>query len=301
MLSRRSLLKMLTGALAGAFGFGGYAFGIEPAHRLTLARYRLRPDRFGGLKLRIACFSDLHASEPQMGEARITAMVDLLNSLGADVILALGDYGMGQTFYARPVPLTRVSGLLSRLRAPLGQYAVLGNHDYWGSSLKNWPYTRAKVNDTADGYRTMLREGGFTLLENDVVRLSAAGRPFWLVGTGSSIALPIRASHFESFADLDGQLAKLTDDAPAILMAHEPDLFVRVPGRIALTLSGHTHGGQVRLFGYSPHTPSNYGNRFAYGHIIEDDRHLIVSGGLGTSVLPVRFGVPPEVLLIEIG
>jgi len=75
----------------------------------------------------------------------------------------------------------------------------------------------------------------------------------------------------------------------------------KVPTRVALTLSGHTHGGQVRLFGYSPVVPSRYGNRYAYGHVVEDGRHLIVSGGLGTSILPLRFGVPPEVVLVDLG
>jgi predicted MPP superfamily phosphohydrolase len=84
-------------------------------------------------------------------------------------------------------------------------------------------------------------------------------------------------------------------------MAHEPDIFPKVPARVSLTISGHTHGGQVRLAGYSPIVPSRFGNRFAYGHIIEENRHLIVSGGLGCSMLPVRFGVPPEVVVIDVG
>jgi uncharacterized protein len=100
--------------------------------------------------------------------------------------------------------------------------------------------------------------------------------------------------------DLEGTLAKVTDDAPVILLAHEPDIFPRVPARVSLTLSGHTHGGQVRLLGYSPMVPSRFGNRFAYGHIVEDGRHLVVSGGLGCSILPVRIGVPPEIVMIDV-
>ena len=109
------------------------------------------------------------------------------------------------------------------------------------------------------------------------------------------------AGRFTGLDDLNATLAKVTDDAPVILMIHEPDAFTEVPSRVALTLAGHTHGGQVRIFGYSPVVPSAYGNRFAYGHVVEDGRHLIVSGGLGCSVLPVRFGVPPEINLIELG
>jgi len=96
-------------------------------------------------------------------------------------------------------------------------------------------------------------------------------------------------------------LAKVTDDAPVIMMAHEPDIFPRVPERVSLTISGHTHGGQVNLFGYTPVVPSKFGSRYVYGHVVEGGRDLIVSGGLGLSGLPVRFGVPPEVVLIELG
>jgi predicted MPP superfamily phosphohydrolase len=71
--------------------------------------------------------------------------------------------------------------------------------------------------------------------------------------------------------------------------------------RPALTLSGHTHGGQVRLLGWSPHVPSAYGGRFAYGHIREEGRDLVVSAGLGTSGIPIRFGAPPEIVVLELG
>ena len=121
------------------------------------------------------------------------------------------------------------------------------------------------------------------------------------MGLGDQIAFIEGRNRFAGLDDLDATLAKVTDDAPVILMIHEPDAFTKVPSRVSLTLAGHTHGGQVRLLGYSPVVPSAYGNRFAYGHVIEQDRHLIVSGGLGCSIVPVRFGVPPEINLIELG
>ena len=86
---------------------------------------------------------------------------------------------------------------------------------------------------------------------------------------------------------------------PVVMMAHEPDVFPTVPERVALTLSGHTHGGQVRLFGWSPVVPSKFGNRYAYGHVREDGRDLVVSGGIGCSILPVRLGVTPEITVVE--
>jgi predicted MPP superfamily phosphohydrolase len=84
-------------------------------------------------------------------------------------------------------------------------------------------------------------------------------------------------------------------------MAHEPDIFPLVPSRVALTLAGHTHGGQVTLAGFAPIIPSKYGQRYRYGQIVEDGRNMIVSAGLGCSKLPVRFGAPPEIVLVTLG
>ena len=102
--------------------------------------------------------------------------------------------------------------------------------------------------------------------------------------------------------DLPGTLAQIIGNDPAILLAHEPDIFPKVPARISLTLCGHTHGGQVNLpFIGRPIVPSRFGQRYAYGHVIENDRHLIVSAGLGCSILPARFRVPPEIVVVELG
>lgn len=91
-------------------------------------------------------------------------------------------------------------------------------------------------------------------------------------------------------------------DYPAILLANEPDIFPDVPARFDLTLCGHTHDGRVNFPFYGATTvPSRYGEHYAYGHIVEDNRQLVVSGGLGCSMLPVRFGVPPEIVIIDAG
>ena len=136
------------------------------------------------------------------------------------------------------------------------------------------------------------------MLENGALRLSKGGLPFWIAGLADQ--QPFYGS-WEGLDDLPKTLAAVTDDAPVILMAHEPDIFAEVPERVALTLSGHTHGGQVRLFGRSPAIRRIRGHDYSYGHVIQDGRHLIVSGGFGVSRIPVRLGVPPEIVLLDLG
>jgi len=135
------------------------------------------------------------------------------------------------------------------------------------------------------------------------VRLTKNGRPFWLTGLGDQLAYwparrfrPVRRIGVD---DLDATLSKISDDAPVILLAHEPDVAMRVPERVALQLSGHTHGGQVRLFGWAPIVPSRYGNRLAYGHA-QINCDVIVSGGLGCSIVPFRLGVTPEIVIVTL-
>ena len=115
------------------------------------------------------------------------------------------------------------------------------------------------------------------------------------------LAIRLGRRRFHGLHNLPAALRRTTDGAPVILLAHEPDIFPQVPKHVSLTLAGHTHGGQVRILGHSPVVPSKFGNRFAYGHVVEGGRNLVVSGGLGVSTLPVRLGVPPEVVLVELG
>jgi len=112
--------------------------------------------------------------------------------------------------------------------------------------------------------------------------------------------------HFKGVDDLDGALGQVRNDehgdAPVILLAHEPFIFRRVPARVSLTLCGHTHGGQVNLpIISSAYAKSRYGTDHIYGHILEDGRHMIISAGLGTSIAPVRFMRPPEVVEVSLG
>lgn len=300
MITRRRILTGLGALAASSIGLAGYAFGVEPLHRLCIQRYRLTPPRWPkGLKLSLAVVADVHACEPYMPIAKIEEIVATTNALKPDLIALLGDYAAGHRFTTAQVASADWARTLAGLKAPLGVHAVLGNHDWWDDRAAQ----RAGHGPIIG--RLALEKAGLPVYENDVVRLRKDGQTFWLAGLADQIALLKGRQYgrlrFQGFDDLPGTLAKVTDDAPVILLAHEPDIFPKVPARVALTLSGHTHGGQVRLFGYSPVVPSRYGNRFAYGHIVEDGRHLIVSGGLGCSIMPVRFGMPPEIVLIELG
>jgi predicted MPP superfamily phosphohydrolase len=214
-------------------------------------------------------------------------VVDAAQALGSDLIVVLGDYFATHHFVTERVPHPVWAAELARLKARLGVYAILGNHDWW--------YDIA-------GVRSALSAVRIPVMENDVVLLDDRGRRFWLAGLGDQLAYWLGPSHFQGVDDLPGTLARVTSDDPVILLAHEPDIFTQVPARVALTIAGHTHGGQIRLPLIEPvWAPSEYGARFAYGHIVEGGRHLIVSGGLGCSKVPLRLGVPPEIVCIELG
>jgi predicted MPP superfamily phosphohydrolase len=211
-------------------------------------------------------------------------------------VVLLGDLNASHRFMTERVPPWRSAAILARLRPPLGVHSVLGNHDWWDDPIASRPGRRQRP----ETERALLA-AGIPVLENRAVRLRHEGRNFWLAGLGSMSAFSGMLGRWRGIDDLPATLTALKDDAPAILLAHEPDIFPRVPARIALTLSGHTHGGQVRLPGLPLRVPSNFGDRYAYGHIVEGGRHLIVSAGLGTSAYPVRFGAPPEIVLVELG
>jgi predicted MPP superfamily phosphohydrolase len=287
-LTRR---RMLTGA-AGLFGLSAaatavYAGAIEP-ERLVVTRYALSPPGWpAGRKLAITVIADLHAGGPDMQLGHIRRIVDRARALESDIVLLLGDFIASYRFAITHVPDPVWAAELARLQVPLGTWAILGNHDWWHD---------------LDGVRAALAGVNIPVLENDTVLLGAPGRRFWLAGLGDQLAIPLGHGRYRGVDDLPLTLSRIKTDDPVLLMVHEPDIFPRVPARVALTLAGHTHGGQIRLPVIWPHfVPSRYGARYAYGHVVEHERHLIVSGGLGTSIIPARLGVPPEIVHIELG
>jgi len=290
MITRRRFLQAAGGLVALGTAGAAYTILVEPRFRLSLARWTVAHQHWpnGATPLRIALLTDIHAVEPWMPARRIERIVETANGLGADLILLLGDFvaALPARFRTGLVPIDDWAAALGGLKAPLGVHAVLGNHDWW--------------TDVA-AVRQGLEANGIPVLENRAVKLMHQTQPFWLAGLGDQAAIRV-AGGYRGVDDLPGTLAQMDGDRdPVLLMAHEPDIFVKVPPRVTLTFAGHTHGGQVTLpFLGALRLPSAYGQRFAYGHIVEGGRHMIVSAGLGLSILPVRFMVPPEITVITL-
>ena len=299
MITRRHLIRSIGGLSALGVSTAAYGVGIEPVLRLRVTRYHPKPRQWpADFPLKIAVIADIHACDPWMSLERIEAIVARTNALNADLIVLLGDYVAGLHQVTRVIPSREWARVLAGLKAPLGVHAVMGNHDYWDDRIVQQAGRGVTIAHRA------LEAAGIPVYENDAVRLTKDGRPFWLAGLGDQLAF-LPARRFRNMArsgadDLNPTLAKVTDDAPIILLAHEPNIAPRVPARVALQLSGHTHGGQVRLLGWSPAVSPKNGLRLAYGHFrLKCD--LIVSGGLGCSIMPIRVGVPPEIVEVTLG
>ena len=260
-------LKPLIGA--AALALTAWAGWLEP-RRLVVRDIELALPRWRLDGLRAGVLSDVHAGVPHMPLAKLARAVDALNDRAPDVHLLLGDYLDSSQPWRRRLAPELVAKELARLRAPLGTIAVIGNHDWRNSGDRVWRALEAE---------------GVTVLEDRAVELANG---LWVAGLGDM-------RHRRP--DVARALREIPEDAPAIVLSHDPDMFPEVPERVSLTLAGHTHGGQVAIpLLRRPLLPSYYGERYARGHVIEHGRHLFVSSGLGTSGLPIRFLAPPEVL-----
>lgn len=288
LVTRRRMMAGAAGLIgASAAATASYAAVVEP-HGLVVTRYAPKPRGWpAGRKLSITVIADLHAGGPDMLLPQVRRIADTAIALKSDLVVLLGDYIARYRFAVERVPDPLWAAELARIPAPLGVWAILGNHDWW--------FDLAGVRGALAGVR-------IPVLENRAVMLGAEGERFWLAGIGDQLAYRLGPHRFRGIDDLPGTLAQVTTDDPVILLAHEPDIFVRVPPRVALTVAGHTHGGQIRMpLIWPAFVPSKYGARYAYGHVVEDSRHLIVSGGLGTSIIPARLGVPPEIVHVVLG
>jgi len=275
-MDRRNFLKLAaTGAAAGlgAAALGaGWATLIEPnwpaVEQIGVTLPRL-PARLEGL--RVAQLSDLHISSyTTAGDIERAAALAMRQS--PDVIVLTGDFIWREVWqYAEELVEP-----LRTLRAPLGVYAVLGNHDHW--------------EDAALATR-VLGEAGVTLLLNQAVRLDA-GAPLWLAGLDDV---------WERKHDMAAALAGAPDDECKLLLVHEPDYAdeaARYP--VDLQLSGHSHGGQINLPGYGRPVLPYLGRKYPAGLYQVGPLALYTNRGIGVIAPPVRFNCPPEVTLLTL-
>ena len=234
-------------------------------HQIHLQRLPRELDGF-----RIVQLSDIHHS-PFTSRAQIERAVETANSLQPDIVALTGDYVSKERAYAAPC-----AELLSGLRARHGVYAVLGNHDHWTDA--------SLITD-------LFRAEGITVLVNQGMRFENNGAAFWLAGVDDTMV---------GLEDLPLALAGSSDNEFKLLLAHNPIILRRAArAGVDLVLSGHTHGGQVSLRS-ERNTAGRPRRRLLKGLASQGETQIYITRGLGTVVLPVRFGCPPEVSLLEL-
>lgn len=255
-----------------------WAFFIEP-DRLVVHYETITidswPREFAGL--RIAMIGDIHTNTKYINEAKLQRIVELTNQQNPDLIVLLGDYIHGGQDDPERVEPEVTARHLKNLKAPLGVYSVLGNHDWWYDG---------------DRVRRAFEQNGIRVLEDEVAEINWRKKTLTLAGLAD---LWTRPQHVEE------TIAKAPAGSAIVAIAHNPDIFPRVPQSVPLLLAAHTHGGQVNfpLIG-TPIVPSDFGSKYTAGHVFENGHHLFVTTGIGTSILPVRFRVPPEIVILTI-
>ena len=227
----------------------------------------------GAKPVTIALLSDTHVAAPNMSPARLARIVGQINALRPDIVVLAGDYVSERTFGVSPYSTRKAVAPLAALRAPLGVYAVMGNHDHWHEH----PTVGAE-----------LKRQGLTLLVN---RAQKAG-PLAIGGLGDAV------SGQGKLATTLAEMHRL--GGGQVIVSHTPDPFADLPADTGLMLAGHTHCGQIRFFGWAPITNSQYGERYACGLVRERGNTLVVTAGVGTTILPFRFGARPDIWLIRL-
>jgi uncharacterized protein len=275
MRSRRAV-RVVAAAGIAVFALALWALWWEP-RRLLLNETVLDLSCWTADPITVAAVSDLHVGSPGVDLEKLDRIVRTINESRPDLVLLLGDFVIQGVRGGQFVEPEIIAEHLRHLRAPLGTYAVLGNHDAWLG---------------AGRVKKAIAAAGIPVIDDAVVPLGAEGRSLILAGV---------SDFWTGRHDVAGVLAQLPAEGPVIVMTHNPDIFPSVSSRVCLTVAGHTHGGQVALplIG-RPVVPSRYGQRYAIGHVEEAGRHLFVTSGVGTSIFPVRFRVPPEVSLLRL-
>lgn len=232
------------------------------------------PEAFDGLRLALA--TDIHYG-PYFQAQRAVQLSQTLQSLQPDLLILGGDYGMDAR---RSIEFFSV---FPKVEAPLGCLALIGNHDRAGSKEELAQLTQA------------ISRWGAAVLNNQHWCLQRAGSSIIVYGVDD-----FRKGH----PDLQDAARHITAGGFSLFLSHSPDVLPQVFNdakfRPGLCLCGHTHGGQIALFGRSLHSSSLYGDRYRSGWLNENGVDILVSNGVGTSLLPVRLGARPQVHCITL-
>ena len=245
-----------------------WAIFIEP-NMLIVKHYKIQNENLKGLKIVYA--TDFHFKNNEF--KKLKKVIKKINRQDADIVLFGGDFVNGQ-IYEKTLHPGVIAKLLGDVNSKYGIYSVLGNHDCW--------LDENKVKDYLVKY-------GINVLsnQNKVINI-ADNRKIYIAGTEDL---------YTGKPDIKKTLANTS--SPVILLSHSPDIFPEVPDFVDLTLAGHTHGGQVNIPFVGPVlVPSEYGQKYAAGLISEDKKQMIVSRGIGTSIIPIRFNCFPEIVVI---
>jgi len=269
--------------VSAAWLLGIRAFLWEPV-TLDVRRIEVASRAWSGAPLRIGVITDTHTDGPHVGMARLESIIARMNAERPDIIVLLGDFVGGskaatERGEGERREIAEGLALLGKLDAPLGVWSVLGNHDWW--------YDGGAVEQG-------LVSAGIQVLENARVRLPREGGAFWVGGLADYESPRAQPSYTQT---LDG----VPPEEPVIVLSHWPDAFTTAPERVALTLAGHSHCGQVNLpfVGRLMHASAGSA-RWPCGLYEDRGRWLYVSGGVGVSVLPVRFNQPPEIAVVTL-
>jgi predicted MPP superfamily phosphohydrolase len=274
-----------------------YAYYIEP-NRLVLNKKSIRVKKlnraFNGLK--IVAISDIHGGANYIDEKKLKQIVEIANQQKPDLIVLLGDFisqniETNEENQEKPkMPISVIAKHLGGFKAKYGVFAVLGNHD-------------GRLGE--ESVDEELTQVGITVLQNEVITIyDENDNELHLLG----ILNHMRILYFNSFIEEINEvldLAIVKDNV--IVLSHSPDVARIISSnkvlsnKISFFIAGHTHGGQVKLpvlGGFM--IPSNYGNTYAEGLIRDKYFDVFVTTGIGTSVLPLRFMVPPEIAVLTL-
>ncbi len=262
----------------GATTLGAWGFLVEP-RLLKERQVRLESKRWpaGRKELRIAVLGDFQVGAPWFKVKNLDRVVARVNAMEPDIVVLLGDYVIDGVLFGRFVEPAAIAKSLAKLKARHGVFSVLGNHDWWHDGEEIW---------------RELEGAGITVLENKAAPVDLPDGRLWIAGLADeSTRTPCIETTF----------GPVPEDEPVIALAHDPVTFFNVPERAVITFAGHTHGGQIRLpWVGTPFTFGGTPRHMMYGLIEEDGKHLYVTSGLGTSAVPARLNMPPEIAMITL-